>query len=292
MGIRFGAVLLSLLLLPAMAIAGDFGPRRDVSQVRSDARRLLAHRVRLSGMDPAAVTISDVVVAGDQALLSWDSGKTQGIMGLVRYVNRWWDALDTSTGVGCVTETYPLNEGNTLTKALLDDAVANNPRVRSLGKMVPCRDGGLNDPPLRTAGATLHAQPMETSGYDLWFGYARNDAAPGVRFTQIYGRAPTAGEMLPNPPPPRGWGGSTDIFLFDLAVGGSKPIAFQSGSTVDVWFPFVLDDSLRYRISYFAMGKVSPTIQGTVYDNVLHFQLPAFTMAPGDTLMADLEGWY
>jgi hypothetical protein len=325
MGMRFAAVLLLSLLLPALARADDFGPRGDVNQVRSDARRLLAHRVRVSGADPAAVKITDVVVVKDQALLSWDSGKEHGLMGLVRYIDRWWDALDkvaASRRDPCWANTiaFPLSghdiytsppdpatlTGDGLSPQLVAAAARNNADVRnappavirqksnSLVKPV-CEDDIYEIKPdlrVKTAGGTLHPERTTMNGYDLTFAYARNDAAQGVKFTQVYGRAPTPGEMLPNPPPPKEWGGSTDVFLFDLMLDASRPVTFAAGTKVDIWFPFVLDDSLKYRISYYAAKKVSPAINGTIYDNVLHFELPAFTMAPGDTLMADVEGWW
>lgn len=326
MGMRFAAVLLSVLLLPALVRADDFGPRGDVNQVRSDARRLLAHRVRLSGVDPAAVKITDVVVVKDQALLSWDSGKQHGVMGLVRYIDRWWDALDKtaySPHDQCWANTiaFPLTghdmftsppeagilTGDGLSPALVAAAAQHNSDVRAAAPPMAPQKGGNHlvkavceddiyeikpDLRVKTAGGTLHPERAAMNGYDLSFAFARNDATSGVKFTQIYGRAPTPGEMLPNPPPPKEWGGSTDVFLFDLMLDGSKPVTFAPGTKVDVWFPFVLDDSLKYRISYYAAKKVSPAIDGAIYDNVLHFELPAFTMAPGDTLMADVEGWW
>ena len=325
MGMRFAAALFTLLLLPALAQADDSGPRGDVNQVRSDARRLLAHRVRLSGVDPSTVKITDVVVVKDQALLSWDSGKQHGVMGLVRYIDRWWDALDKLAAgprdpcwantiafplTGHDMYTSPPDSTSLLAAGLSAELVAAAARyngdVRSApspvlsraknGLVKPlCEDDIYEIKPdlrVKSGGGTLHPERTTMYGYDLSFNFARNDAAQGVKFTQIYGRAPTPGEMLPNPPPPKEWGGSTDIFLFDLMLDGSKPVTFSPGTKVDVWFPFVLDDSLKYRISYYAAKKVSPTISGSIYDNVLHFELPAFTMAPADTLMADVEGWW
>ncbi len=73
-------------------------------------------------------------------------------------------------------------------------------------------------------------------------------------------------------------------------MGGGKPVAFTPGTTIDVWFPFVLDDELRYTLSFFSDDKPSGQIAGTIFDNTLHFVLPAFVMAPGKTLMAEIDG--
>jgi hypothetical protein len=308
------AALVVLALLPQAAAADDFGPHGDIAQARSDAQRLLAHRVRESGADPAKIVISDVVVVQNQALLSWNSGRQHGLMGLVRYLDRWWDAYDNVTIIGTpcwqTTETFPLTHNDTLgfeagarqlvtdgfTANLIAAASAHNAQVRTADTArAGCsqdvyqvkRDVGVHD-----NGGELHPDRTQTQGYLFSLQFARNNAAPGVAFTRVYGRAPTAGEILANPPPPKEAGGSTDVFLFDLDINGKTPVQFQPGSKVDIWFPFVLDDELHYKISYFAMGQVSPEIDGTLFDNVLHFDLPAFGMAPGNSLMADVEGWW
>lgn len=265
------AVLLALPLLPLPAAA----------DLRSDARRLLAHRVREIGVDPARIVISGVAVVQQTSLLSWDAGKQSGVIGLVRYADRWWDAYDSvaAPGASCREETvaFPLTDAPRQT-----GTVPVCPRVRAKTPPFPVlAGGGIVDP-----------QRAAMQGYGFTMRYAPNDAAPGVTFTQVYGRAPTPGEFLANPPPPKDWGGPDSIFLYDLTIGGSAAVHFAAGSTLDVWCPFVLDDGLQYHLSYFAMGKLSPRITATIFDNVLHFDLPAFTLAPGDQLMGEIDGYW
>ncbi len=131
---------------------------------------------------------------------------------------------------------------------------------------------------------------LSTAGYQITIHFSQNNAAKTATITQIYGRAPTQTEMLPNPAPPRGFGGPTDVFYFDL--GTSKPVAFASGTKVDIWFPFVLDDTLSYRLSYVMDNTFSQSIHGTIFDNVLHFELPAFTIVPPNTMQAEVEGFW
>ncbi len=109
---KAAAVLLFVIAGGACARGDDFGPRGDVARVRSDAHRLLAHRVRATG-DPNAVTVSDITIVKDQAVLSWTSGAEHGVMGLVRFLDRWWDALDMERRVSnpscwSITTTFPL----------------------------------------------------------------------------------------------------------------------------------------------------------------------------------------
>lgn len=271
--------LFFLFIAASMPVrADDFGPRRDIGQVRSDARRLLAHRVRVSGVDPNAVKIYDVIVVRDQAVLSWDSVKQHQVMGMNRTLDRWWDVPVSSLSQDLITAAVAHNA-----------AVAHLQAARLKGSD---EKPGSSPLPLSASGGTLWTPRQNTAGYDITITFATNDAATGTKFTRIYARAPTKAEALPNPPPPRSWGGPTDVGYFDLEIDGAKPVTFAPGTKVDVWFPFVLDDQLRYRISFVSADKIYAPIRGTIFDNVLHFELPAFTIAPGKAFQAEIEGWW
>jgi hypothetical protein len=257
------------------------------ADMRSDAVRLLAQRVRASGVDPKDVRITDTTVRGDQALLSWDSGKQHGVMGLVVSADRWWDALDmTASTRGCwnTVSAYPLSSVQDLT-AFKDDprieyaASCASAPLKALNVMVHPQ-GGILHLPLRTS----------TSGYDIAVSYARNDAASDTKLTQLFARPPTKAEFALAHAPAPGWGGPDAVCFFDLGISAPQPVTFDRGTTIDVWFPFVLDDQLRYNLSFFSAGKPSGMIFGTVFDNTLHFVLPQFTIDPGDALMAEIDG--
>lgn len=275
-----------------LAHADDFGPRGDVGKVRSDARRLLAQRVRATGVDPKSTAISDVVVVKDQALLSWDSGRQHGVMGLVRYLDRWWDAFD-AVRMGDTwhpAATFPLPDGK-LSTELLAAASPHNPDVAGFYADEDKPENNQSGVPVSAAGGTAQISRADTAGYDLLVAYSANNAPAGTRFARIYGRAPTAGEILPVPPPLPGFGGASDVFYFDLELSGAKPVMFEQGTKVDIWIPFVLDDSLSYRVSFVMDGQFSKSIHGTVFDNVLHFELPAFSISPPNVLQAEVEGF-
>lgn len=230
-------------------------------------------------------------------MLSWDAETHTGVMGLVRYLDRWWDALDESAQNGCRWEriVFPLTAHSALSPAM--DAAANvhNARFAALQSLQPCAAAEPSTPapvPFSPGGAPIHPALQATSGYDLSLHLAASHVPPGTRVTLLYGRAPTAAEMLPAPTPPRDWGGPNDVFDFDVQIGGRQSVAFAPGSSLDIWFPFVLDDALRYRLSFLSAGKVTGPLEGSIFDNTLHFTLPAFTMAPGDPLTAGIDGWY
>lgn len=128
-----------------------------------------------------------------------------------------------------------------------------------------------------------------STGYHVRVGFSANDSgAPPV--THLYVRAPTAAEFAPAYPTAPGWGGADAVCYFDIAITGSKPIRFSRGSTLEVWFPFVLDDGLRYNVNYVTGDHASPMIVGTIFDNTLHFVLPAFTLYPAQPMMAEIDG--
>jgi hypothetical protein len=222
-----GLLLLATALLPLAVSADDLGPPRLVAQIRSEARRLLAHRVRAAGIDPKNVAIDDVRVNGQQAQLAWNAGAQNGAMKMAYHDERWW---------------------------AVDDALS------------------------------------ATAGYDVTVHFAASNADAPVKLRQLYVRAPTAAEFLPSHAIAPGWGYSNAVCFFDFMIGGSNVVAVPSGTTIDVWFPFVLDDQLRYTLSFLSNGQASGLIAGTIFDNTLHFVLPQFVMAPEQPLMAEIDG--
>lgn len=253
--------------------------------------------MRASGVDPQQIQISDVVVVHNQALLTWRAGTAHGVMGLARYLDRWWDALDAQQRAACwyATTAFPLDESG-LSDATLTTASAHNADART--RLRPrCSESadapGGTIPSLLPAGGRIHPERSTTAGYDIALQYPQSNAPPtGAVVKRFYGRAPTSAEMLPNPAPPRGWGGPTNVFFFNIVVDAAAPIAVASGAQVTIWFPFVLDDSVGYRLSFVSAGQFSPSIHGTIFDNVLSFSLPSFTLTPGGEFQAEVEGFW
>lgn len=327
------AVLCAALVLAAVPLAargGDFGPPRDVGAVRADARILLTHRAREANGSLDPIAIHDVVVAGDEALLSWRAGSQRGLMGLIRRGNRWWDAFEGAslpgemaggcldatityplkpnrfpTGLGQAADSRSLREEDGLSARLVEAASVHNADVRAVDARLtaqPSKTGSLSrsicdfhdvlqgDPfALLPVGGSLSPARQSMSGYALTLRYAKNDAAPDTEFLPPYGRPPTAGEFLPYPTPPLAQGPSS-LFIFELGVQGARPVTFAAGSTLQVWFPFALDEAIRYDLSiYFAGSPIGP-IFARPFDNTLTFRLPAFTLSPSRRAHAEISG--
>jgi hypothetical protein len=314
-------ILITLLFIASATrcvFADDFGPHSDIREVRFAAQRLLAHRARDLKVDPNNTRLSDVVVVKDGALLSWDIGANRGLMGLVRKYDRWWDALDFQNAVdGWIDSTsYPLpskcstqsdrgpgsatllNDG--LQPDLVDAAATHNAALHKLDNaskdthtagvitravMIDRFCDPLNNP-IQPPGGTIWAVRSYTSGYELTVHYAANSGDGSFR--PAYARAPTQAEILPYPTTLQFV--STAVLYFDLSIDGSAPVKFQPGTTIDIWFPFILDDTLKYDLTTgFADAPIGP-IYAKPFDNVLHYTLPGFTATPGRALMAEIDG--
>lgn len=296
--------LFFILALPVAGRADDFGPPHDVGTVRADGRTLLAHRARLAKVDPKTVGISDVVVVGDQAVLSWDIGTQHGVMGLVRQNNRWWDGFDSllfESKNNCWS-TASRKPWAGFSNAILQAARAHNrafaaqnvpPPTSRPGHLAKyCWSGEIYNVPKRAAvlprGGPVQIDDSESDPYQINIRLAPNNAQPSTNLTRLYARPPTPAEFLPYPTP---YNYTSDaLMFFDIVFEGPKPVSFQKGTTMDVWFPFALDDTLKYRLSFGGGQESIGPIIGSVFDNVVHFDLPGFTAFPGKELMGEIDG--
>jgi len=131
---------------------------------------------------------------------------------------------------------------------------------------------GFGNPLLATEG-----------GYCVGLHFGSSDASPDAQVADFTTRIPTEAESWVSP------GGNSYVF-FSGTVQSPQAVHVQAGTTLDVWFPFVLDPSLRYNLSLAGHG-FSPIghVDGTLKDNTLHFVLPAFTAPPGVDLMGEIE---
>lgn len=146
-------------------------------------------------------------------------------------------------------------------------------------------DAGLWHPPgpIDPHGGVLLCDPPHCAGYDVRLAYAANDAAPGAAVFPWLVRAPTSGEMLPPDEPDA----ATDaVGFFSIGVTGGAPVRFAAGSVLTIWFPFALDESLEYQLSFGAL----PQLHGRAFDNTLRFTLPAFVLSARARTMAEIDG--
>ena len=280
------AVLLALAVWPTAARADDVGPRRDIAAIRHDLPVLLA-----AGPYAAAPPqrFESVVVSGADAVAECYACSLTALLRLHYRYDRWWL-------LGYVA---PSSSGM-LTAGVPQALVA---LARSHVTMTQKTDAATPQPPCKTfscyfvsgaiydAGApgqipfNANVRGFTSEGYRPTLTFAPSDASTDAKLANVTGRAPTRAESWANPP------SGNSYFFFSGTVQSPQPVHVQAGTTIDVWFPFVLDPTLRYSLTIAAPNAMSlGPIQGTLTDNTLHFVLPAFTAPPGAELMGEIEG--
>ncbi|MGC2128623.1 MAG: hypothetical protein WA629_00880 [Candidatus Aquilonibacter sp.] len=287
-----GALMLALAAWPLAAHADDYGPRRDVAAIRHDLPILLASRVRRDAKDQntlgASSFIDGVVVSRQLALVQWHAGSDEAILGMTLRFGRWWIDQDTAWPLPLATSGWGCGMHlSSPHRALVPLADGHLPAITELlhpPTTVPNeRSDALCGVPL---GKPTWADPirMEAAPYAATLTLAPADETDGTRVQDLQGRAPTEAESWANQP------SGNAYFFFSGTVQSPQPVHVQAGTTLDVWFPFVLDTSLRYSLTIAAPNAMSlGPVEGTLNDNTLHFVLPAFTAPPGAELMGEID---
>jgi hypothetical protein len=281
MGVRLAVSLAAFLLaiVPISAVADDIGSPQDVRGIRGELPLLMAARVRAWGIDPQSIVVESVAVTGNYALARWHAGTRDGVEGFVRIFDRWWDRMTTTP---CIAATSPLNGANG-TRIAVDAMLLKNAGFPEPLVSMAAQSLGL---PLATAPVCPNTPApftprSDTDGYGVQMTLPQS--AANVARGAIQGRKPTEAESWITP---HGDG----FFFFYILYSGTALANVPDGTTLDVWYPFLLDPSLRYSLTIaFADRPIGP-IDGTLHDNVVHFDLPAFVAAPGVKLMCEIDG--
>lgn len=293
--------LLALLLsgLTSALQADEYGPHPAIRAIRAALPVLLAPHLKSLGT-PGRLAVPDIVVDGDAALASWNSGSARGLILLNYHPNGWW-----MTG-----EAYEIKKDE-WTYGLLSNlqscqepawgGVNSGDLQRQLKVPTHLLDLARRHIPEITDGdAEIHAYPGtilpsyfsncydSSQGLSTGGGYSAKWIPPQTKGlalsdSTLRGRAPTASEMSPSR-------GADAVYFFTLQSGAAQKVSVGAGSTLEVWAPFVLDPRLRYTLTL-ALGD--PTIgplTGRLEDNTLHFTLPAFAVPPSAELMGEIDG--
>ena len=303
--LRFVGVLVWVgLNFSSAAFADDAGPSGDLRTLRHDAPILLAARI-LDGKLLGGFAIDGVVVNSDAALLQWHLAQAQRIDYFVRRFGVWWledevwiDERGRAMGGGGAPiipgdENGPtpsfLKDWLHFPAPLVDLAAVHLPSMQQAVQRAAARKGSphfhgdgyfFNELPF----VTTEQLPTSMGGYGVVLRFAPNDAPAAARLTRIQGRAPTLAESWVNY-------GADGYFFFSGTVQSAGPVHFSGGTTIDVWFPFVLDSSLEYSLTIAnttaSLGRVVGNV--SVATNTVHFELPAFEAAPNANLIGEVD---
>jgi hypothetical protein len=248
----------------------------------------LATPLRNEHADAGALVIDGIVVSKGLALVEWHADFDAAILQMTYRFGRWWIDQQTSTplplgitGWGCGMHLLtshealvPLADGHlpSITRML------HPPASRGVRGTVMC------GAPAGRRPAWSDPHKMQANPYSASLTFASSDAPVDADLDALVGRAPTEAESWANQP------SGNSYFFFSGTVQSPQPVHVQAGTKIDVWFPFVLDTSLKYSLTIGGNGftAIGP-VDGTLADNTLHFVLPAFTVAPGVELMGEIE---
>lgn len=268
--LAIAAVVLAaaIIFFPRQAAADDFGPHPILRDLRGSAPILLAH------FGPSPV-VGDAVIEGSEAIVMWQSAGKPGLATFRRRNDRWWIA-----GVfdlfGPAVKQQPQEWVKTLSVSPAMVARAEQhlagfdtemPIARQIERAA-CARCGSNLWNVNDGFETTLTFDAATPTWDPTFA--------------ILGRAPTVAEMPPTPH-------ENAFYFFSIIAKGAQPVALKS-STLDVWFPYVLDAKQKYSL---LLGFVNPNIEdipGTLSDNTLTFTLPAFATIPNKDALGEIDG--
>ena len=286
----FSGLALVVLLAVGMSMpvrADDYGPHPDLRAIRHDLPILYEQ-----GDGP--IDIQDVVVAGNNALVQVQTKGGTRVAILSRRYDRWWregeiliENRNAIYGSLCALQ---------LDEAFLNEIKVAPALVRLAATHIPLVvPTPTPSPPSDFVKAGCGVESYENyqfffsrpasvlnNGYLMNVAFANNDA---------YQKAMLDASLRP-PTEAESWmaRGGNSYFFFSSDVKSDAAIHIQPGTTIDVWFPFVLNPDKRYSLTIgHADAPIGP-IDGTLKNNTLHFVLPAFALTPGAHLMGEIEG--
>jgi hypothetical protein len=283
--------------LPYVTLADDAGPGREVRAIRHDLPILLAHAT-------PHVHVVAVAVDKNAALAEWDAAGRAHIDYLFYRFNQWWLQQEVSGYPGGpAPSSRAFSQLAWLPPSLVAMASHTLPAMIAADAKPPAPAPAPVLSPPAHAGALVKSamipcipydwisaftfgndpQKLFHSGdYDVTVTFATNDAKSGAHLSAA-ARAPTEAESWETP-------GGNSYFFFSGVVHSDSVIHVNAGTTIDVWFPFVLDPQLHYALTLAHADKPIGPIDGTLKDNVVHFVLPAFALAPHTELFGEVEG--
>jgi hypothetical protein len=292
-----GALLLAALGTGA-ARADDVGPTRGIREVRGALPVMLARRLHATGNTTPVRTV-DVVVDKDRALASWTAGDASGLVYLEYRLARWWMKAEANTfdddgdwsfePAGSLPLCRDLHASGPTSAELIgpDFAIARDlvDLARSHVTQIARADALASVPHASRAASILTSSACTVSpvtGDDYQATIAEPPRATWKPLDPTFhGRAPTDGEM--------NGAGADAIFFFSRDIDGAKGFSFPAHTKLDIWCPFVLDPEVRYSLTLVGGDPIVGPIDGTMSDNTMHFDLPAFSAAPGAELRGEID---
>ncbi len=287
--------LVVLAFLGTAASATDIGPRQDVATLRHDVPILLAAFGALgNGGATARVAVDSVAVDGDQALVQWRIADKVGVDGMIRIDGRWWERMREYpvpslyyvvcySPLRCDADYTDLTDRSLLAMGLSDSLIRLAfGRMPAIGTSRSAIESYRYDASRFLITGDYRKGSTDPDGFLISASFPRNDA-PSEAFFQVEGRRPTQTESWTNRD-------SNRYFFFTMTLSSMRAVNFPTGTTIDVWFPFVIDSKSIYSMTIEDAGRVVHVKAARYADNTLYFVLPAFFVSPAAILRGEIRG--
>ncbi|HKU81477.1 MAG TPA: hypothetical protein VJP76_04830 [Candidatus Tumulicola sp.] len=294
----FLGLLAATIFLPESALANDRGPVAAIAAIRHDLPLLLASSLESTHLKP---TVDWVVADDSNAVAAWHAGQNEGVVVLrLRSGHWWWRAAAVSTAGDVGIWTPMAVPGNALSLCYHDDELTHGPPSAHQLFAEGFIDKGLAGE-LSTHLFTAPSRnlvPLVLCDPSMY--YIRS--YQGAYTATLFHKEDVGWQwfVLDGHTPPVGYEPATQgveaYYLFDLAVQFSQEptapetVAFASGSTFEVWFPFVLQGNKKYTLHLDGVSPEISALPGSLKGNVLRFVLPSFVLRTEATARGEIDG--
>ena len=284
--------------LPGLAATNDYGPAKAVAVIRHDLPLLLAAPLQDTR---SRATIDWVVTDGQNAVAMWHAAGNAGVVALRLHSGRWWwrgAAVMTANEAGVWT---PMSiPGNALSLCYHNGLKPRPPTAHGLfaqgfvDKVLAdhlSRHDATAAPfrgpaPIVLCDPDLSYVDSRSEAYDATF-FHRDDV--GWKWFNLSGDTPPSSQRAAIP-------AAEPYYSFTLGAwssdGDTPPavLRFARGSTLEVWFPFVLPTDENYMLHLSGVIPEITELSGTLKNNVLRFVLPPLALKKGVIARGEIDG--
>jgi hypothetical protein len=272
----------------AIARADDRGPAGTVAAIRRDIPLLLASQL---GPDRSKLVVDWIVADKGEAVAAWHAAGDRGVVVLHFRSGRWWwraAAVTTPDASGYWTPMRAPGEE-------VGSCFADSPGPPSAHDLVVA--GFITESLAADLSNRLRAAAPRPFVYHECLPNAHYYEDTGVSYDarlfdkELLPVRPVLTGRVPEDWRRRGARGAKVYYVFDLSGSESMPLLFRTDSaTFGIWFPYVLPLQTRFTLSLRGVNPEVRAIPGNLKDNLLHFDLPAFTLPPGSVARGEIDG--
>jgi hypothetical protein len=296
--VAVAALAVFVVTAPQVVSATDYGPQNAIAELQYDVPRLLAQSLgsvrplflRSTSPNYGTLVLDMVYTDGAQAAVSWHAGHARGLIILRFSRGMWWWAGGAATVNNELTYWTSLSSpGQDVTECsadrlhsptadeILSSNLISEPFARGLAHYLKVWHAAVAPGRLITS-CDYYPFGNASDGYVAYLVTGPLEWKSLREWASMRGSVPPASQMPPV------------YYAVTLSTRSSSPVKINAGSTLRVWFPFVLDTEKRYRLLLQGANPSFEAVVGSLKNNTLTFTFPAFLIPAGSTLHGEITG--